>query len=51
MCHYCGYSTEVPKACPACGSRLMRYSGVGTQKVEEALKMRFPAARILRMDR
>ena len=28
-----GYSTEVPKACPACGSRLMRYSGVGTQKV------------------
>lgn len=50
MCHYCGYSTEVPKACPACGSRLMRYSGVGTQKVEEALKLRFPQARILRMD-
>ncbi len=50
MCHYCGYSTEVPKACPACGSRLMRYSGVGTQKVEEALKVRFPQARILRMD-
>ena len=50
MCHYCGYSTEVPKACPHCGSRLMRYSGVGTQKVEEALKMRFPTARILRMD-
>ena len=50
MCHYCGYSTEVPKACPTCGSRLMRYSGVGTQKVEEALKLRFPQARILRMD-
>lgn len=50
MCHYCGYSTEVPKACPHCGSRLMRYSGVGTQKVEEALKLRFPQARILRMD-
>ena len=50
MCHYCGYSTEVPKACPHCGSRLMRYSGVGTQKVEEALKLRFPRARILRMD-
>ena len=50
MCHYCGYSTEVPKVCPHCGSRLMRYSGVGTQKVEEALKVRFPQARILRMD-
>lgn len=50
MCHYCGYSTQVPKACPHCGSRLMRYSGVGTQKVEEALRLRFPQARILRMD-
>ena len=50
MGHYCGYSTEAPKACPARGSRLMRYSGVGTQKVEEALKVRFPQARILRMD-
>ena len=50
MCHYCGYSTEVPKVCPHCGSRLMRYNGVGTQKVEEALRMRFPEARILRMD-
>ena len=50
MCHYCGYSTEPPKACPHCGSRMMRYSGVGTQKVEEALRLRFPEARILRMD-
>lgn len=50
MCHYCGYSAEVPKVCPKCGSRLMRYSGVGTQKVEEALRQRFPEARILRMD-
>lgn len=50
MCHYCGYSTEVPKVCPQCGSRMMRYSGIGTQKVEEALRLRFPAARVLRMD-
>lgn len=50
MCHYCGYSTEVPKSCPHCGSRMMRYSGVGTQKVEESLRLRFPNARILRMD-
>lgn len=50
MCHYCGYSRETPETCPHCGSRMMRYSGVGTQKVEEALHIRFPKARILRMD-
>ena len=50
MCHYCGYSTEPPRVCPVCGSKMMRYSGVGTQKVEEALRVRFPEARILRMD-
>ena len=50
MCHYCGYSQPVPKACPVCGSEYIRYSGLGTQKVEEELKSRFPQARILRMD-
>ncbi len=50
MCHYCGYSQPIPKACPACGSEYIRYSGLGTQKVEEELHSRFPEARVLRMD-
>lgn len=50
VCHYCGYSIPVPTACPACGSEYMRYSGLGTQKVEEELHQRFPDARVLRMD-
>lgn len=50
MCHYCGHSEPVPRACPACGSEYMRYSGLGTQKVEEELHARFPDARVLRMD-
>ena len=50
MCHYCGYSTEYTETCPNCGDKNIRYSGFGTQRVEQELKSKFPAARILRMD-
>ena len=49
MCHYCGYSEPVEMECPHCGG-LRKYVGVGTQKVEEELKERFPGVAILRMD-
>lgn len=50
MCHYCGYSSEAASECPSCGSKMIRYTGVGTQRAEEFLKDSFPEARILRMD-
>lgn len=50
MCHYCGYSAPVPKACPSCGEPYLRFAGHGTQKAEEELARLFPGARILRMD-
>ena len=50
MCHYCGYSSEYTDFCPQCGDRNIRYSGFGTQRVEQELKVKFPSARILRMD-
>lgn len=50
MCHYCGHTQEVPAVCPHCGSSLVRFSGIGTQKAEEELQRLFPQARILRMD-
>ena len=50
MCHYCGKTVApVPTVCPACGGRL-RYTGFGTQRVEEELAQLFPTARVLRMD-
>ena len=50
MCHYCGYSAEFTTKCPVCGKNNVRYSGFGTQRIEEELRQLFPNARVLRMD-
>ena len=50
MCHYCGYSAPFTDTCPECGSREVRYSGAGTQRIEDELSALFPEARVLRMD-
>ena len=50
MCHYCGYSIPFTDVCPSCGEREMRFSGTGTQKIEEELKELLPEARVLRLD-
>ena len=50
VCHYCNYVEEITKNCASCGSSNIRYSGTGTQKVEEELHKVFPELRILRMD-
>ena len=49
-CHYCGHKEVVPVTCPACGSTNIRTIGVGTEKIEEDLKLIYPEARIQRMD-
>ena len=49
-CHYCGYSTRLPPACPECGADDFAQLGAGTQRVQEELKRFFPDARVLRMD-
>ena len=51
-CHICGYSERVPPVCPneKCKNPGIRYSGLGTQKVEDILGKLFPQARIKRMD-
>lgn len=50
LCHYCGYSKEMPKSCGKCGSAHLKMTGLGTQKVEDEVASLFPNARILRMD-
>lgn len=49
MCHHCGHSEPLPDRCPTCGGPL-EPTGVGTQRVEEALHTRFPGVEVMRMD-
>lgn len=51
MCHYCGYEQPMIKLCPKCGSPYIGSFRMGTQKLEDIVKKRFPDARILRMDK
>ena len=51
VCHHCGYRGESPSVCPECGSERIRYFGLGTERVEAALKRQFPQARPIRLDR
>jgi len=49
-CHYCGYSRPATAVCDACGSGKIKRLGMGTEKVEAAVRALFPQARIARMD-
>jgi primosomal protein N' (replication factor Y) len=50
LCHYCDFQMPAPTACPECQFAGIRYGGVGTQKLEAEVRVRFPDARVLRMD-
>ena len=49
-CHYCGWSVPQPQKCPECGSLDIGYSGFGTEFIENEVRAKFPAARIIRLD-
>lgn len=49
-CHLCGHQRGAPARCPSCGTPEIRWRGLGTQRVEEAVRRVLPRARIERMD-
>ena len=50
VCHYCGYTTDMPSKCDSCHSAAMVTKGFGTEKIEDEIKIVFPSARVARMD-
>ena len=50
VCHYCGYVRPGVRECPECGSPYISGFRAGTEQIEEHLKMRYPGARVLRLD-
>jgi len=50
VCHYCDYQIDAPSKCPDCQFDGIRYSGLGTQRLESEVRARFPNVECLRMD-
>ena len=51
LCHYCNFRARMPNHCVECHGEVIRFSGFGTQKLEEEVKKLFPSARVTRLDR
>lgn len=51
LCHYCNFSARMPGHCPECQGEVIRFSGFGTQKLEEETLKLFPKAKVSRLDR
>ena len=49
-CHLCGHERGAPAVCPACAAPDIRWRGLGTQRVEEAVRRALPRARMERVD-
>ncbi len=49
-CHLCGDQRAAPVRCPQCAAPEIRWKGLGTQRVEEAVKRVLPRAHVERMD-
>ena len=50
ICHYCGYKETLPSKCTKCGSTELATRGFGTEKIEDEVKIIFPASRVARLD-
>jgi primosomal protein N' (replication factor Y) len=51
ICHHCGYTQAWPQQCPRCGTQALTPQGHGTERLEEALRARYPEVPVLRVDR
>lgn len=49
-CHYCGYTYQLPRSCPACEGTDIVNRGFGTEKIEDDIKTLFPQTAVARMD-
>ncbi|HET7557867.1 MAG TPA: primosomal protein N' [Rhodanobacteraceae bacterium] len=51
ICHHCGHAQAWPRQCPQCSAQALAPQGHGTERLEEALRARYPEIPVLRVDR
>ncbi len=51
LCSYCGTNSPTPDSCASCMGTVFRFSGTGTQRLEEELTALFPSHNLFRFDR
>jgi len=51
LCSYCGHTRSAPEVCAQCQGTVFKFTGVGTQRVEEEVVRLFPNAVVARVDR
>jgi primosomal protein N' (replication factor Y) len=51
LCHQCNYRAPVSDFCPRCGSKQIKFLGIGVQRVEQETQSAFPQAKLMRWDR
>ncbi len=49
-CHLCGEEANAPQNCPSCKSSKIRWKGMGTQRIEDAVTRVLPKAKVVRID-
>ena len=50
VCHICGHQAVAPSKCPGCADPGIKYTGTGTERVEDVVSKLFPKAVVKRMD-
>ncbi|OGP96245.1 MAG: primosomal protein N', partial [Deltaproteobacteria bacterium RBG_16_47_11] len=51
QCHYCDYRIPAPGDCPKCQGHRLQGMGIGTERLEQEIKLLFPETQVGRMDR
>ena len=50
QCHFCDAQRPAPGVCPECRSPQLKFTGAGTERLEEAVEQALPGVRWTRMD-
>ncbi|MBS0433048.1 MAG: primosomal protein N' [Proteobacteria bacterium] len=51
LCHHCGFAQPLPQSCSQCRTAALIPQGHGTERLEDALRARYPQVPVLRVDR